>query len=611
MLSVCAVNAAELQPSNTSFPTGNAYEEYTAQIEMPNGNEGYTFEFERGIKPVGITINSDGSITGIPTSSGLYSSIYIRISHEDGSSAVQTFSMLIMPRKIKVTVAAPTGLTYDALEHEAEVKIFDINGTELHDLTAKVSYGTEKVEKAVNAGTYHINISAPSGCLITEQSGDEYLTIERAVVNSLSVKNKSFNYDGQQHGVTADDITVEPAISYAVEYRKNGEASYTTTPPKSPATYTVRVYTTNPNYETVYATSTLSINAEKIDFTAADTTAEYDGTKKEAKVAIANGGASVDFSVSYTDKEGNTVDPIEAGTYNIVVKINNDNYELGTVTPNTLVIEKKPISFEVTNNSIVYDGQPHTATITPTENIDGSYYTVGYQSSEEVSNSVTVAGVYDIVIEFTNTNYKINDGFNAQMTILPKISMNIGNSPAAMIMKDSSKNDEWKTAALLELRTTHKFSTYVPTNCVADIVYTPINNVDYDLDVNTVIVNKLEDFVDPGVLVENGTNNSTVKGSAPTPTAINGIYQVTYPVDSDSNTRNIIVLNNVIGDANGDGNVNAIDSNVIKSMIPAAMTDVRTARICNVNKDDSVNLADAEAIRNRFSSSITAYYPWL
>lgn len=84
-----------------------------------------------------------------------------------------------------------------------------------------------------------------------------------------------------------------------------------------------------------------------------------------------------------------------------------------------LKITSIPVDFTITDNSYIYDGQEHTATITPSgadpeiaDLTEGEDYTVSYGGRSSQSN----AGTYNISIIFTNIRYRvrtINNGYLA------------------------------------------------------------------------------------------------------------------------------------------------------------------------------------------------------
>lgn len=690
MAGVCA-HAAEFDVENTFLPMGKAYEEYNGQINMVGGNDGYSFEFVSGFMPTGLTVNSDGSITGTPTSAGYYSSMDIRIKHKDGTSRIVSFQINITPRAIKINITAPKNVVYDGDEHKAVIECYDMNDNKLSELVPTVKYGKNYLSAAVDAGTYYISISVP-GCSIKQRTGDTHLEIEKHSASISVTSSKEYIYDQQPHGIEANDVTVTPIeAGYIVEYSRNG-SNYTTDIPVASGTYTVRVRTSNPNYETVYAQGTLRIVGEVINFNVTNTSFTYDGDWH--KLTITPSKDNIDYTVTYTNSKnevvenptdadvytititlvdssvysiGNdyenklTISPktahfeaedgweydgeahtpkmtitpdfdsslytvayrkrgtntnltqiTDAGVYDIVITFQNGNYAADDSSSKTITVKAKTVNFNVSGNNIDYDGSTHIATVTPTITLADNLYSVKYRKKDttELLDNVKNAGIYDIVISFVNDNYTLDNSFNATMTINATYILNIGNSPAAMIYKDETHNAQWQEKALEYLENNRSFNTdYLPTGCVADIKYNLINGIDVDCDVNTVIVSDLDDFVDPGMQVNDGVTTKTVTGDVQE-TDIDGMYKVVYTQDGVTNERYLLVVNRRIGDVNGDGAVNNIDANCA-DIVNAEVDGVTQARIYDVNKDGRVDSKDAAAIRNRFNVKLQPYYPWL
>lgn len=685
---VCA-HAADFNVENTALPNGEAYKQYTAQINMIGGNTGYSFEFESGFKPAGITINQDGSVTGMPTTAGSFKIMRIRISHTDGTSALVNFTIKIYPKKVKLAVQAPENAVYDGItQYTASGQYYDMDGNQITENTPVLVYGKDRLSSAVDAGTYYIDYQSPSAYSITAYEGDRYLTVSPAAVTGISVQDRTYSYDGAAHGLTTADITVTPSqAGYAVEYRKQGTSEFTSDLPVSSGVYTARVYTTNPNYEPTSAEATVTIQGSTVNFMVSDTTAVYDGAPHSVTVSA---DKDVEYTVEYIDSNGITVSgsPINAGTYKIkIILTNTDAYLLGTVSADTITISPKPVnftlaadleytgseqtptvisnpdingkytitykqpgqgelstvtdagtydvvisisdgnysisdsslktvtvapktvSFTVTNNDVQYDGNAHTASVAPDTSLDSSEYTVKYKDKNgSLHDSVRDAGVYDIVITFVSGNYALSESFSESMTITSLIVMNLGNSPAAMIYLDSSHTNDtaWQEAALGELMSNYKFSDHVPAQCSSAITYHPINTLTPDCNKNTVIVRSIDEFTDPGLSV----NGTVIKGSVPSAVAgVDGLYKVTYSAEGQTFERYVMTVSR-IGDTNADGNVNAIDANMIDGM--NADTDgVVQARVWDVNKDGRIDANDAAAIRLRFKNKLVAYYPWV
>jgi hypothetical protein len=375
--------------------------------------------------------------------------------------------------------------------------------------------------------------------------------------------------------------------------------------PTDADTYTIGIVFDNPNAYSLgtITPNTLTISKQTVSFEVSGNEYTYDGSGHTA--AITPSVEGVDYTVTYTNSNGETVtQPTDADTYTIGITLTNPNsYSLEEITSNTLTIKPQTVTFTVSNTTVPYDGSAHTATIETTSDIPTSSYTVQYSKDGVSTDDVKDVGEYEIVINITDSNYELASDFSAgTMTVTSVITLNIGNSPAAMIYKDESIED--KESVFSDFVTNHKFTTVVPSGCSADITYNPINSIDADGDINTVIVSSLADFTDPGLNV----NGSVQKGSEPAAVeGVEGLYKVTY--DDGKYERYVMVVGR-IGDVNANGAVNAIDANYLdgKNSAPNGVTE---ARMADVNKDGVLDKQDASAIRYRYKTKLTSYYPWL
>ncbi len=419
------VHAAEFNVKNLILPYGNAYEAYDAQIEMEGGNDGYTFQLASNFKPAGLEMSSDGHITGIPTTSGAYKRIGVRISHVDGTKSTRYFSITIYPRQLKVHIIAPSNIVYDGNEYSATVETRGSDGELLGDeFTPVLTYNGQEGPVS-DAAIYYIDVISPSGCTVT-RTGDTHLIINEAAVTQLTVFNKVFTYDGQPHGINSEDVILSPAdAGYTVEYRKNGEENYTTDEPISPGLYMVRAHTINPNYRTVYTTATINIMAPTVNFNVTNINYIYDGQPHEVTVEPDIEGFT-NYTVTYADLEGNPIEgkPINSGEYKIVIALNGeDSYVIGSVSADILTIEQRELCFTVDNASWDYDATEHVPVMTVSPEADSSLYTIKYvkhESGEEVT-AISDVGVYDIVITLTDSdNYKIAEASSKSITVNAK-----------------------------------------------------------------------------------------------------------------------------------------------------------------------------------------------
>lgn len=528
-------------------------------------------------------VNSDGQEIENPTEVGEYtvSIKNLKDSEINDNPALNGFKVSpekfkITPRKIRFTVDNASWV-YDNTEHTPKFTYntsADLTGMYKVTYTKRGGDGTE-LSGIKDVGEYDIHITLLGDLAknhTVDNDSSDLITVSPCGVY-FQFTPDTFTYDGGSHTVemTAFDVSAVVATlstitkdEYTVQYRKRGEL----------------------------------IDSEWLD------------------------------SVK------------DVGEYDVIVTLKSDNYAI--ITPSghssysevgTVTVTPQELTFEVSDNTVPYDGNPHQATITPSVptlalNTD---YTVQYKDkNNNLTDSATAAGEYDIVINVINTNYSYT-AQSFKMNITTTMSWNLGNSPAAMIYKDPDHLDdkEWQQSALNELRTNHSFSNFVPAQCEAGINYYGIYYNDigecFDEDENTVIVNKLSDFQDPGIVVNGETIYSTdtpqpVFNYTPAgPILVEGLYEINYNVGEWKYTRYIAVVGK-IGDVDGSGYVNGIDANYIDDRLiptPSSPTTgfkpstVNEARVWDVNKDNLIDEKDADAIRNRFSERLKPYYPWV
>ena len=605
---------------NTPLPMGYAYKDYSAQITMGSGsNDGYTFAFESGSEPAGLSLSESGLISGIPKISGT-SRVYIRISHTDGTSEVKEFTINIRPKRIRVNITANNTI-YDGNPHSATVTCTDENGAPFTDATVSVLYNYEELDYITEAGSYLLSVKTASGCQVMQLTGDKHMNISSATGASNAFDSHNLfivGYDGQPHVITA---TATPALAgVKVEYRKQGEENFTQTPPTLAGVYDVVASTTNKNYNSASVSATLTIlegSSTVVNFTVDNTEWTYNDGNTGVTVTPDKNDAV--YSVKYLDASNNEVTPVNAGTYKIVIELDpNSSYTKGTVSTETLTIKPIELVFKATTKNFVYDGQEKNPGITVTPaGTNPELYSVAYkiQPADTVA-PIKEAGKYKIAVTLTDSvNYKVSDSSDTEITVAKApdtvTNMNYGNSPAAMIYKDTAhaSDETWRENALNRLRNNRMFASdeFCPANCDKDIKYTLVNGIDLDSDPAALIVRDINNFEDPGFVADGQKKNGVLSPV----TNINGLYKLTYTYSNDQSAeRYVMHIGGKIGDTNGTGYVNATDANMLdkKNAEPNGVTE---ARVWDVNNDGMLTKEDANAIRQRFVSPLKDYYPWV
>lgn len=88
--------SADLVIITDSLPYAQQGVEYSARLEAEGGVPPYTWKHISGVKPAGININADGTVTGIATSVGLYKAINIGCTESTGRSKRKKISLEVL-----------------------------------------------------------------------------------------------------------------------------------------------------------------------------------------------------------------------------------------------------------------------------------------------------------------------------------------------------------------------------------------------------------------------------------------------------------------------------------------------------------------------------------
>ncbi len=473
-------------------------------------------------------------------------------------------------------------------------------------------------EKPKAVGVYTVTAYTTDPNYITATDTATLTISANAVAFSVS-DNETF-YNGKGHKATVTPTTYpewREGEDYTVTYKEvlaeegdprtfDNESNL----PTDAGTYEIIVTATDPNYSEISVvpnTLTIAKNPVSFVFDNDSATVTYDKGTHEVTLASATehyGGSYLEgYTVSYS-KDGEPLDgslPTDAGEYAISVEVNDPNYEVASVTPETLTINPKKILFTIDpdTTTVEYDGAPHSATITAQDEsgtpFDDSYTVVYQKGGAEYENSVSEVGEYTITI-------RVSDNYTAEITN-PEAKMTISFADSFSIEKGNSpatKTDE----ELLLLGINRD-------------IYKSINGKELDTDEYTVIVKNLSDYHDAGMTVTTASGTQTVAGSSPEQEGGDpNLYKVTYSYNDEVKFTRYIMVVGRIGDVNGNGNVNTLDANAIDkylsdSPVSSAAQNVSQARVWDVNKDGEITSADADAIRNRYTAPLTSYYPWI
>ena len=89
-----------------TLPAGTAGTDYLQTLSASGGSAPYTFTVESGTLPDGLTLSSDGTLSGTPTTAGIFNNLVIKATDVNNCTAQRIYSMMIMCPAILVSPSA-------------------------------------------------------------------------------------------------------------------------------------------------------------------------------------------------------------------------------------------------------------------------------------------------------------------------------------------------------------------------------------------------------------------------------------------------------------------------------------------------------------------------
>lgn len=362
----------------------------------------------------------------------------------------------------------------------------------------------------VNAGTYAVVVSSADPNYVGTASAT--LVVQQATAQiTLVPASLSQTYNGSPKSVSA--TTVPANLAYTVTY--NGSA----TQPTNAGSYAVVVTVNDPNYTgTTSGTLVIQPATAQVAITASTLTQTYNGAPKSVSATTVPAGLA--YSVTYN---GSATQPVNAGSYAVVVTVSNPNY-VGT-TNGTLVIQKATATVTITASTLtqVYNGSPKS--ISATTAPAGLAYSVTYNGS---ATQPTNAGSYAVVVTVNDANYQ---GTASGTLVIQKAT-------AQVTITASSLNQTYNTApksvsattvpAALAYTVTYNGSATQPVNAGSYTVVVSVNDANYQGSATgTLVVQKAPATASTGIYV--------ISKGSPLPT-----YTVTYSGFLNGQTSSVV-----------------------------------------------------------------------
>lgn len=232
-----------------SLPQAKYGEGYNIQFQMQDGSAPEKVEFT-SITPAGLTVNEDGTVTGIPRVVGTYPALPIECTDSAGNTVLKEFDLKVMPQEVHVEVNDSAAAEYDGTAHALPLMCVEEPYVELSAL-----YGVNKTTTPTDAGIYYAQVFSTNPAYRVLQDKAYYLTIEKSKVK-ITHSPQTYTYNGQSHAYeyTAEG-NYEPVVKYK-EYSDSDnltspsqDSGYTETPPTEKGKYRVWISASDKNHK--------------------------------------------------------------------------------------------------------------------------------------------------------------------------------------------------------------------------------------------------------------------------------------------------------------------------------------------------------------------------
>lgn len=215
-------------------------------------------------------------------------------------------------------------------------------------------------------------------------SVEEEFLIEKATAD-ISMFNLNQTYSGNP--ITVEYITTPPDLNVNIAY--NNDKNFI---PVNAGEYNVNATIVNDNYQGSES-KVLKVNKANAAILISDLKHDYDGTAK--KVAYTTSPANLNVRITY---DNSTIEPTEAGSYQVVAAIDETNYSGST--SGIMEIDTVPATITLNNMTQNYTGEP--ITVDYQTNPAGINVAITYDGSATAPVEI---GSYEVQATIEDNNY--------------------------------------------------------------------------------------------------------------------------------------------------------------------------------------------------------------
>ncbi len=218
----------------------------------------------------------------------------------------------------------------------------------------------------------------------------------------LTFEDLAVPYDGNPHA-----LTYTPLAGDTVTYLYDGK-TYDTMPTFTDiGKYTVTVKVTNPEYTDAQATATLHIHELLFDrFAVENINALYNGKPYYLNITRQTYEEKIEYSVNGADFVTTAPAFVAIGSYAITIRVSQTNYETTLFYATVVIAAREETQVSVAGYQGVYDGEPHTITVSGTTEQDTLYYAVDGGAYTQEVPTFTEIGTHTVTLKICRDGYE-------------------------------------------------------------------------------------------------------------------------------------------------------------------------------------------------------------
>ncbi len=434
-----AVNAPTISVAPSSLAGGTVGSPYNQSITATAGTAPYTYAITAGSLPAGLSLGTDGVLSGTPTAGGTFN---FTVTATDRSTGTGPYTS---SRAYSLSIASPSILVLPTALPASTV-------ASAYSQSITAAAGTAPYTYAITAGSLPAGLSLTSAGVLsgTPTAGGTFSFTVTATDSSTGTGpytgSRAYSLTVNPPTITVGPTTI-PGGVYDSAYSQTvtasgGTASYTfantgslppgltlstagvlSGMPSAPGTYNFTITATDSSTGTgpYTASQAYTVTIDRAVATVSLGSLSQTYTRSVLSATSTTNPPGLTVTYNYT-QGGTAATPLAAGNYQVVAAINDPNYQ-GSAN-DTLVVSKAAISVDVNNASMTYGASVPAftgaingtgATLASLDGISATFSTVATSSSN--------TGTYDITYTLHDPNVKIANynvkGPNGVLTIDP------------------------------------------------------------------------------------------------------------------------------------------------------------------------------------------------